>query len=182
MTDPAGALPWLRENQQLSTDELGMLVLGPLPTDTSLPTQEIVIPCYNSDANQVLLQLTLVQFGSKHLKMKDWDKTPMKAATSKVISITLWRQDWSSEEWEAALQHTTQFVKDVMVTEGLQTAITSCWGRSLRKGRQPATNKDATSIQIHAAIADDQFLPVLKLSGTQQIVDGTERCRWQTDG
>ena len=181
MTDPAGALPWLRENQQLSTDELGMLVLGPLPTDTSLPTQEIVIPCYNSDANQVLLQLTLVQFGSKHLKMKDWDKTPMKAATSKVISITLWRQDWSSEEWEAALQHTTQFVKDVMVTEGLQTAITSCWGRSLRKGRQPATNKDATSIQIHAAIADDQFLPVLKLSGTQQIVDGTERCRWQTD-
>ena len=169
MTDPAGALPWLRENQQLSTDELGMLVLGPLPTDTSLPTQEIVIPCYNSDANQVLLQLTLVQFGSKHLKMKDWDKTPMKAATSKVISITLWRQDWSSEEWEAALQHTTQFVKDVMVTEGLQTAITSCWGRSLRKGRQPATNKDATSIQIHAAIADDQFLPVLKLSGHNKL-------------
>ena len=42
LTNEEGAAPWIRENQQLSTDELGMIVLGPLAQDTSLPKQQVV--------------------------------------------------------------------------------------------------------------------------------------------
>ena len=70
LTNSQGAITWLRENQQLSTDELAMLILGPMPIDTSLPHEQIVIPCFNSDTQQVLLQVTMVQFGAKKIQPK----------------------------------------------------------------------------------------------------------------
>ena len=74
LTNEEGAAPWIRENQQLSTDELGMIVLGPLAQDTSLPKQQVVLPCFNSSTQQVLLQATLIQFGAKQVKMKEWEQ------------------------------------------------------------------------------------------------------------
>jgi hypothetical protein len=159
----------LRENQQLSTDELAMLILGPMPVDTSLPHEQIVIPCFNSDTQQVLLQVTLVQFGAKMIKPKPWEQVATTATSSRVCSLTVWKQDWSEEEWQAATQRTTQFLKEVFAHDGIHGAITSIWGRSYRKGKQLATFKDATSVQVHAAIQEDHFLNVLKLTGHNRI-------------
>eukprot|EP00435_Cladocopium_sp_Y103_P008866 s820_g2.t1 len=169
LTNATGALPWLRENQQLSADELALLVLGPLPVETTLPHAECVVPCLNSAGQQVLLQTTMVQFGAKKVKAKDWDQTSTKATTSRICALTLWQQDWSEKEWQIATTQTTQFVKDVFALEGLNGAITSVWGRSYRRGKQPTTYKDATSIQVHAAIIEDQFLPLLRLTGYNRI-------------
>ena len=169
LTNAAGALPWLRDSQQLSADELGLLIIGPLPHDTTLPTTEVALPCFNSDKQQVLLQVTLVQFGAKQVKIRDWDQNVVSTATSKVCSLTLWQQDWSKEEWTSALHHTSQFLKEIFLADGIQDAIGSTWGRSLRKGKQPATHRDATSMQIHAAIHDAQFLPFLKATGYNRV-------------
>ena len=152
LTNASGALPWLRENQQISADELGLLVIGHLPHETTLPCQEIALPCFNANQQQVLLQVTLVQFGGQMVKIKEWDKTALSATQSKVCALTLWQDDFSPDEWTHALQHTQQFLRETFANDGLNNPITSSWGRSLRKGRQPATNKDATSLQIHAAI------------------------------
>jgi len=169
LTNPQGATPWLRENQQLSSDELAMLVLGPMPVETTLPTESVVIPCFNSDTQQVLLQVTMIQFGAKKVTPKQWDQTATKTNTSKVCSLTLWKQDWTEDEWHAATHQTTQFVKDVFAHDGVQEAITSVWGRSYRKGKQVATFRDATSVQIHAAIQDEQFMQMLKLTGHNKV-------------
>jgi hypothetical protein len=169
LTNPQGATPWLRENQQLSSDELAMLVLGPMPVETTLPTESVVIPCFNSDTQQVLLQVTMIQFGAKKVTPKQWDQTATKTNTSKVCSLTLWKQDWTEEEWHAATHQTTQFVKDVFAHDGVQEVITSVWGRSYRKGKQVATFRDATSVQIHAAIQDEQFMQMLKLTGHNKV-------------
>eukprot|EP00435_Cladocopium_sp_Y103_P041779 s764_g11.t1 len=169
LTNAAGALPWLRDGQQLSPDELGLLVIGPLPHETTLPTTQIALPCFNADAQQVLLQVTMVQFGAKAVEVKPWDQTIVSAATSKVCSLTLWQQDWTKEEWTSALHHTSQFLKEIFATDGLQQAIGSTWGRSLRKGKQPATHRDATSLQIHAAIHDAHYMAFLKASGYNRV-------------
>jgi hypothetical protein len=169
LTNAAGALPWLRENQTLSSDELAILMLGQMPVETSLPTTQVVIPCQNADAQQVLLQATMIQFGSKHVKAKDWDQTSTKATSSKICSLTLWKQDWSDSEWHVATSQTTQFLKDVFAQEGLQGAITSAWGRTFRRGKQPTTYKDATSVQVHAAVAEEHFLALLRLTGYNRV-------------
>jgi site-specific DNA-cytosine methylase len=169
LTNGTGATPWLRENQTISPDELGLLVIGALPIVTTLPTTQIAMPCFNAQQQQVLLQVTLVQFGSKLIKVKEWDQTAMQSAKSKVCSLTMWKQDWTAEEWANAIQHTAVFLKEVFASEKLEHAVDSTWGRSLRNGRQPATHRDATSVQVHAAIREDCFLPFLKATGYNKI-------------
>ena len=93
----------------------------------------------------------------------------MQSAKSKVCSLTMWKQDWTAEEWANAIQHTAVFLKEVFASEKLEHAVDSTWGRSLRNGRQPATHRDATSVQVHAAIREDSFLPFLKATGYNKI-------------
>eukprot|EP00435_Cladocopium_sp_Y103_P042424 s126_g11.t1 len=169
LTNEAGAAPWIKECQTISPDELGILILGPLTTDTNLPKQEIVLPCVNVDGQQVLLQLTLIQLGDKKLQCKDWDQTATKTTTSKICALTLWKQDWSDEEWSQATSKTTLFLRDILHSDGLQSAMTSVWGRSFRKGKQQCQPHEATSVQVHAAISNDQFTPFLKASGHNRI-------------
>jgi len=86
----------------------------------------------------------------------------------KVTAVTLWQQDWCMEEWNAALQQSSQFVKDAYAQD-MPDVIVSCWGRSLRKGRQVATNAEATSIQLHCSIVAEQFNSFLAKSGFNRI-------------
>ena len=163
------ALPWLRENQQLSTDELAMFVLGPLPIQTTLHFAEAVLPAINSGGQQVLLQGILVQFGAKSLKVKDWEQISLKNNTSRVSSLTFWKSDWTTEEWNAIMTNTYQFVRDAFAVDGVHDAFVSFWGKSMRQGKQIASVKDATSVQIHTAIAEEHFTQVLKMTGFNKI-------------
>jgi len=169
LTNAQGATPWLRENQQLSSDELAMLILGPMPIETTLPHESVVVPCFNSDTQQVLMQATMVQFGAKLVKPRQWDQTATKSGTSKVCSLTLWKQDWTEDEWRSATNQTTQFVKEVFAHDGIHGAITSVWGRSFRRGKQPAIARDATSVQVHVAVQESQFTAMLKITGHNKI-------------
>ena len=77
LTNGAGSCAWLRENQTISPDELGVLVIGALPIETALPTTTFALPCCHAQQQQVLLQVTLVQFGNKLIKVKEWDQTTL---------------------------------------------------------------------------------------------------------
>eukprot|EP00435_Cladocopium_sp_Y103_P006171 s1077_g2.t1 len=111
----------------------------------------------------------MVQFGAKQVKAKEWDQNATTATTSRICALTLWRQDWTEKEWDVATNQTSQFLKDIFALEGLNGAITSVWGRSFRRGNQPTTNKDATSVQVHVAIIEEHFLPLLKLTGYNRV-------------
>ena len=164
----ADASPWLKEGQPLSADELGMIVMGDSHVNTSLPQKAILLPCDDCQGNHFLLSATLVQFGSKSIKIKPLDDQKISGSECKVSAVTLWKQDWSAEEWNAAVSQTVQFVKDAFAFD-LPDAIVSCWGRSLRKGRQIATNADATSIQLHCSVGADQFNSFLARSGFNRL-------------
>ena len=162
------ALPWLKEGQPLSADELGMIVMGDSHVATSLPQQAILLPCADCQGSHFLLSATLVQFGSKEIRIKPLDDQKISGGACKVTAVTLWQQDWSKEEWMAAISHSVQFVKEAFSFD-VPDAIVSCWGRSLRKGRQIASNSEATSIQLHCSVEADQFNSFLSKSGFNRL-------------
>ena len=169
LTNVDQALPWIRENQVLSADELGMIVIGELTIVCQLPHQSILIPCKDGSNRDILLAATLIQFGTKQLVIKDLDKHKIKNPQCQVTALTLWKSEWSNEEWTAATGNTMQFIRDAFSFDGMQDAIVTTWGRSLRKGRQVANPGDATSIQVHASIRADSFLAFLGKSGFNKI-------------
>ena len=67
---PAQAKAWISEAQTMSSDELGMLILGTLPTSTTLPTQPVTFQFLNAAHQKVLLHGHLVQLGSKMITCK----------------------------------------------------------------------------------------------------------------
>lgn len=160
--------PWLKEGQPLSADELGMIIMGDSQVVTTLPQKAILLPCSDCKGSPFLLSATLVQFGAKQLKIRPLEDQKIPGGECKVTAVTLWKQDWSTEEWSAAISQTIQFVKEAFSFD-LPDVIVSGWGRSLRKGRQIATNSEATSIQIHCSIRADQFNSFLAKSGFNRI-------------
>eukprot|EP00438_Fugacium_kawagutii_P035852 Skav205420 [mRNA] locus=scaffold582:213902:218554:- [translate_table: standard] len=169
LADESTARPWLVESAVLSADELGLLVIGKCDIDTTLRKQEVLVPCLDPMQQQVLVHAVLYQLGTKSIKIKDWATTALSAAPSKVASITLWEQDWTATEWQQALTKTQSFIRDVLRMEGLEGALESTWGRSLRKGRQVATVHNASSIQLHASIDPKQHAAFLAASGFNRL-------------
>ena len=163
------ALPWIRESQVLSADELGMIVIGDMSIPCQLPQQQIMIPCKDGSNRDILLAATLIQFGTKQLVIKSLDKNAVKNPQCQVTALTLWKSEWSSEEWSAICSNTMQFIRDAFAFDGIQDAIVTTWGRSLRKGRQPVNLSEATSIQVHASIRADVFHAFLGKSGFNKI-------------
>ena len=163
------AVPWIRENQVLSADELGMIIIGELPTTCQLPHQSVLLPCKDGSNRDILLAATLVQFGTKQLVIKNLDKHKIKNPQCQVTALTLWKHEWSSEEWTAACGNTMQFIRDAFAFDGMQDSIVTTWGRSLRKGRNVSTPSEATSIQVHASIRADSFHAFLGKSGFNKI-------------
>ena len=169
LTTAEAALPWIREGQVLSADELGMIVIGDMSTPCRLPQQQILVPCKDGSNRDILLAATLIQFGTKQLVIKSLDKNAVKNPQCQVTALTLWKSEWSSEEWSAVCSNTMQFIRDAFSFDGIQDAIVTTWGRSLRKGRQPVNISDATSIQVHASIRADVFHAFLGKSGFNKI-------------
>lgn len=169
ITDPQTAMTWVLGNKPISPDELGMVILGPFSGKTDLPTESVVIPCWDRNHQAVLLNATLIQFGSKQLQVRTWEKTDFSATACKVASMTLWKQDWTESEWNAALSQTNKFIRDVFSLQGLQNGIVAFWGRSLRHGRNVATTSTATSMQIHVSIEVDSMPKILSASGYNKI-------------
>ena len=162
------AVPWLKENTQLSSDELGMLVLGS-PPQTTLPVQELTFPCYNGDGASVLLRGHLVQLGGKLIKIRPSTQKTVTAATNQLLSITLFCSDWTESQWQDAVHSTAQFIRRAFRAEGLEDAISALWGRSLRDGRAPASPQQASSIQMHGTVEQSKILDILKGSGFNKL-------------
>ena len=58
-------------------------------------------------------------------------------------------------------------------------AIVSIWGKAFRKGKQPATCHDCTSIQMHCTIRDSKIGQVLSSSGHNSLWATPKSENWQ---
>lgn len=169
LTTAEMALPWLREGQIMSADELGMIIIGEIKVQCQLPQKQVMIPCKDGSNRDILLAATLVQFGTKQLVIKNLEENAVKTPQCQVTALTLWKSEWSSEEWKIVCSNTMQFIRDAFTFDGMQDVIVSTWGRSLRKGKQVAPIHEASSIQVHASIRADMFHAFLGKSGFNRV-------------
>ena len=159
---------WLREGTPISSDELGIVIIGPV-IETSLPAHSVTFPCFNADGARVLLHGTLVQLGSKHIKCKTTGQAPIVAESCVLVAITLHKTDFEASQWQDALHSTPAFIKRILRQDQLDNSLIAIWGRSLRAGRAPASPLQATTIQMHCTIEQDKLKQVLKASGFNSL-------------
>ncbi len=165
LVSPEFAVPWVRSNQIVSSDELGLLVLGDPPCESPMDKQVITIPCRDEFDREVLLAVNLYQFGQKKLTLKEFEKHHVNIDSTVQIALTLWREDWPTE-WNNVTKNVNQFIRNVLQQD---EAIVSTWGRSFRKGRNATTPADATSCQIHCSVKESHLSKFLQNTGHNLI-------------
>eukprot|EP00438_Fugacium_kawagutii_P034284 Skav220341 [mRNA] locus=scaffold2224:75782:80389:+ [translate_table: standard] len=168
LTTPDVATPWLRANQLVSSDELGLLVVGSLPVSTDLEHDTVKVPCYTATDQMVLLTCELVQLGTKRVQCKKTDKVVVPPDETTLLALTVFKSDWPGEQWLELLSATMGTIKKILAADGLDDLV-AIWGRSLRAGQTPASPAQAESIQVHATLPTKCLAHVLQKSGFNRI-------------
>ena len=162
---PSQAEVWVREGQRISADELGLLVLGSINVPSSLASEEVTFPSYNSDRQMVLLTATLIQLGGKTVQHKQGDPQQVPAETCSLVAVTMYKEDWQDEDWRAITSNPTAMVRKQLEAEGLSAGLQAIWGKSLRHQRSPATPVQALTVQVHMTVEDTSLEKLLARSG-----------------
>eukprot|EP00438_Fugacium_kawagutii_P006642 Skav236181 [mRNA] locus=scaffold4167:100:1953:- [translate_table: standard] len=166
---PQQAEPWLREGQLLSKDELGLFIIGQPTMETTLETQELMLPCRTAGNQQVILAGTLVQMGNRKVKTIEDTKGKVDIKNCAIVACTAWKADWASEEWEEFMKNTMVKFRIALGLESNKDVLVNTWGRSLRKGSKIADELTAESIQIHGTFREEALPQVLSRSGFNGI-------------
>ena len=101
----------------------------------------------------------------KIIVVRESKQQPIPAEDCQTVSITLWKNDWSTSDWQNILDNTTRFIKNFLTKQGFEDVLNSTWGRSLRDGKSPTEIQHASSIQIHATVKSKHLGSLLKASG-----------------
>ena len=168
LSTPQQAQSWIKEGQLISSDELGLLILGAVP-ETSLPFVEVTFPCKNANDQMVLLTAKLIQLGSKAIGFLKGPDKQIDSESCALIAITLCKEDWDQECWTDALHNTQSFLRRVISQENQSDSVLAMWGRSLRSGNSPASPAQALTIQMHATVLENKLEALLKQSGFNKL-------------
>lgn len=163
------AQAWLRESQQISSDELAVLTIGHMKPATTLPTQQVTFPCRNRDNQLVLLNGFLTQFGAKSVKISQDPNEAIATAPCQLIAFTFFKDDWSNESWQEILQSPATVVRRIVGQSVPVAAIQSLWGKSLKADKSSATPANASSVQIHGNLEASHVTTMLKQSGHNKL-------------
>ena len=163
------AAPWIAEGQRITADELAMIIPGQHEIQGSLKHEIMNIPCKDSAMRPVILKATVVQLGEKCVKTMTSEKPAIDEMDCTTIAITLWKEDWQTEEWSHIVDHPFAFVRQTLASQGHDEILQATWGRSLRNQKQQTTSQHATSLQFHATIQTDKLRALLTTSGFNKI-------------
>eukprot|EP00438_Fugacium_kawagutii_P009915 Skav216408 [mRNA] locus=scaffold457:469327:473979:+ [translate_table: standard] len=169
MVSAEQAIPWLRENQTISHDELAIFVIGQTEISTALHHQAINLPCKDPLDRKVIIAGSLVQLGERRVVVSTSTAKDVPVQDCQVVALTAWRSDWSEPEWISILKNTTQRFKEIMGLDGSDSPIVAVWGRSLRANGKPCNEELAESVQIHCTIQTDKVMTVLASTGFSRI-------------
>lgn len=91
-----------------------------------------------------------------------------------VVALTAWKSDLAEDQWKAVLTQTFTTMRNMLGDHCAQDAITTMWGRSLRGHHGQANEATAVSVQVHATVTKEAFLPLLSKSGFCKIYANTQ--------
>eukprot|EP00438_Fugacium_kawagutii_P004223 Skav215955 [mRNA] locus=scaffold226:965212:969801:+ [translate_table: standard] len=166
LTTMEAAAPWLQAAETVSSDELALIVVGTVGVDTQLPVSTHTLPCTDQQQRQVLLAVTVIQLGEKHVTVKQWANQQVATDNTTMMAITLWR-DELEDHWMSLSSNPFGHIRKILGPH--QDAVVSMWGKSFRKNKGACQPKDASSLQIHCTLKDDALKPVLQEGGYNHL-------------
>ena len=187
---PHQAGPYL-SGEQLSTDELGVLVIGAIPPSTAIDLHKVVFPCWNPHNQMVLITGYLVQLGARLIQVQKGDPEQVKAEACSLVAITAYRGDWNDDDWITLTTKPIPFLREVFAKSGMESLVLSIWGKSLRSGKSAASPHQADTMQVHCSVVSDKLNRFLGKSGFNGLyatpkqpdgrLDATFRIIWLSD-
>eukprot|EP00438_Fugacium_kawagutii_P003389 Skav226331 [mRNA] locus=scaffold4486:74102:79288:+ [translate_table: standard] len=160
------ALPWLQPPQQVSPDELGLLVLGECKCGHPSGCKKVTVPAFSAPNNPLILQGSLHQLGGKDIKIDDSKNTTVPVAKTEVLCVTAFRDELGEKEWIELCRSPIKYcLMNLQVGEKPMQLPTSPWGRSFQKDKQKTDPQMATSFQFHCRIPADESKNALRASG-----------------
>lgn len=163
------ALPWIKESQRISADELAIIVPGAHSFETTLKCETMHVPCKDANLRPVILQATVVQLGELSVKTQTSEQPVIDELACSTVAITFWRDEWKQEEWNFIVDKPFAFARQQLAAQGHESLLMATWGKSLRHERQPATSQHATSVQLHATLPKDKLKVLLTISGFNRM-------------
>ena len=158
------AIPYLK-GDVLSSDELGIVVLGPIPPTIDMPHKQIRFPAFNMDRQMVLLSGHLFQVGAREIQVREGDPDQIKPEDCTLVALTMNKVDWNADDWMQLVSKPIPFLRSLFAKSGFDQAILSIWGKSLRHGRAPASPLQAESLQLHCTVMSNRLHKFMAKSG-----------------
>ena len=160
---------WIKEAQLITSDELGLLVIGQIQVPGTLTTEVITFPCYTPDKQMVLLTATLVQMGSKALKHRQGNPQQVPADACTLVAMTMYKEDWQEGDWLTITTNPMGFIRKLLENDNLYQGIHAMWGKSLRSHKSPASPHQAQTVQIHLTVEDAKLERLMAKSGFNRL-------------
>ena len=165
---PGQATPFM-SGEQLSTDELGVIVVGSPPSQTGVDLQRVVFPCWNLNNQMVLITGYLIQLGARAIQIQKGDPEQIKAEACSLVALTTYRSDWCDDDWVTLTTKPIPFLRELFAKAGMEQTVLSIWGKSLRSGRAAASPHQAETMQVHCSIVNEKLHRFLAKSGFNSV-------------
>ena len=162
------AKQWVTQAGKLLPDELAIFIVGELDIP-NIPMKQLIAPAINIDGQQCLIAGYLLQLGDEQVTIATDDGTLVQTHDVQICSFTMWKQDFSNEEWQEAIKAPVRFSKQLLAKDALDDTIRSPFGRAFRKDSKPCSPSEATSIQYHSEVKLGDLRKLLRRSGFNRL-------------
>ena len=168
MMTAENAKQWISQAGKLLPVELAIFIVGELDTP-NIPLQQLVVPAVNFDGQQCLIAGYLLQLGDKQVTVATDEGALIQTHDVQICSFTMWKQDFTQEEWQEAIKSPVRFSKQLLAKDALDDTIRSPFGRAFRKESKPCNPADSTSIQYHSEVKLADLRKLLRRSGFNRL-------------
>ena len=150
-------------------DSLAIAVVGRECTLGPEGCQSINLPVLDRHDAQVIIKACLHQCGKNKitLKTKAGDDIPIE--DSKLVAVTAWRNELSSDSWSSLVQSPAKFCATQLSITPSEHYSVSPWGRVFRDEGTVCEPDSASSFQYHVRIKTTGLNAILKRSGFDGI-------------
>lgn len=167
---PDEAQQWIAKSTQLSSDELGIVVIGSCVCDASHKGKKVHIPAYDHRSQPLVLSGCFHDLGAKKIKIATNDDAKVPVHDTCIISWTVFRDELEPSAWETLIESPVKQTLELALGTSHDFVFTTPpWGRTYQKDKIKVAPKEATSMQFHARIEKSALSRILKLSGSTGV-------------
>ena len=169
LTKLADVQKWLDGANMISSDELAVLVLGHVQTDTPREHKHIQFRVFQEGNGMLLLKGTLFQLGTKSVYLHEGKVTTIQCPNTSVVTMTTYADDFPPAVWDDVKRSPAKHMLSLFDFDLRKKAILGIWGHSYQANGKPAKSEDADSIQFHARVLTEHLQAMLQQSGWNHV-------------